>query len=372
MQVILVGFQGHAWPTTPSHEVVGTYRRTLVTHSCCAAVYPASRVRTAHCYTTLAHTLTTHPSYPFHHFNLMPVTYTMPTVIREIDPDYDTVIVLEQPCKNFAPWNPTNEILKPDEPGPELEAWPASLEDCCDDAVPTSIADDNVSTGHIDPEAKAGASLSRAYAHPTETELPQDVSSSQNDRNMETIENTIEDEEEIVHYYVSSRHLTLVSPWFKRTLTSTGSKEAVPDPQDGRFYISASGWDEEAFLILLNIFHLRKRQIPKTISLELFAKIAVLVDYYELKKAEAIEDYVDIWAAHTRHSYAVPTSYGRDLVLWMCVSAIFDLSDEFEKATAVAIQRSTGLIRTLSLPIPLRAIRRFPDVLKVSNVRTCG
>ncbi|KAF2801939.1 uncharacterized protein BDZ99DRAFT_402403, partial [Mytilinidion resinicola] len=115
--------------------------------------------------------------------------------------------------------------------------------------------------------------------------------------------------------------------------------------------------DEEAFLILLNIFHLRKRQIPKVMSVEMLAKIAVLIDYYNLEKAEAIEDYVDTWINHVRRSYAVPASYGRDLVLWMCVSAVLDLSTEFEKATAVAIRESMGAIQTLSLPIPLSATR---------------
>jgi hypothetical protein len=301
----------------------------------------------------------------------MPVIYTMPTITHEIDPDYDTVVILEQPCKNFVPWNPTNEILETDEPGPELEVWP-TLEDSRDDAVPASIADDSVSAGHTDPEARAGTSLSSVDAHLTETELSQDVLSSQIDRSIEGTKDVVEDEKETIHYRVSSRHLTLVSPWFKRTLTSAGSKEAVPSPKDGRFYISAYGWDEEAFLILLYIFHLRKRQIPKTVSLELFAKIALLVEYYELEKAEAIEDYVEMWVTHTRHKYAVPASYGRDLVLWMCVSAIFDLSNEFEKVTAVAIQRITEPIPTLSLPVPLRAIRRSLEVMNVSNANTCG
>ncbi|KAF2241883.1 hypothetical protein BU26DRAFT_380578, partial [Trematosphaeria pertusa] len=148
----------------------------------------------------------------------------------------------------------------------------------------------------------------------------------------------------------SSRHLTLASPWFKRTLTSSSSKEAVPNLTDGCFYVNASDWDEEAFLILLNIFHLRKRQIPKIMSVKMLAKIAVLVNYYELEKAEAIKDYIN----HVRRSYAVPTSYSRDLVLWMCVSAVLNLSTEFEKATAIAIRESIGSIQTLSLPIPQR------------------
>jgi hypothetical protein len=258
--------------------------------------------------------------------------------IHELDPDYDTVIVLEQPCKNFMPWGPSEENLDLEALGPDPEAWPTPV-DCCDNPNSTSITDGSVSAGNV--EVSAGASLSSNHG------------------DIETAKDIAGDEEGIIYYHVSSRHLTLASSWFKRTLTSPGSKEAVANPADGRFYIRASDWDEEAFLILLATFHLRKRRIPKATSLEMLAKIAMLVDYYDLEEAEAIEDYVDTWVAHARRSYPVPTTYSRDLVLWIFVSATFNLSNEFEKATYVAIQQSTRSIETLGLPIPFRATRKF-------------
>lgn len=57
-----------------------------------------------------------------------------------------------------------------------------------------------------------------------------------------------------IHYLVSSRHLMLASPWFRRPLISDRYIEALQVPSDGRYHIQANGWDEEALLILLNIF----------------------------------------------------------------------------------------------------------------------
>ncbi|KAL1612057.1 hypothetical protein SLS60_000280 [Paraconiothyrium brasiliense] len=161
----------------------------------------------------------------------------------------------------------------------------------------------------------------------------------------------IKPEGDEIHYCVSSRHLMLASDWFRRTLTREEFVEASKDPSDERYHISASDWDEEALLILLNIFHVRTRRIPATVSLEMLAKIAVLVDYYELENAEVMERDVRDWIAHVRRSFPIPDSYCRDLMLWICISRVFHMSEEFEKATAVAIKRSEGWIQTLGLPI---------------------
>lgn len=312
----------------------------------------------------------------------------MPLKIHQIDPDYDTVIILDHPCKAFAPWDPTAEISEhvvselplESREGPVIKLEPsndgrAKYDDDWGYGGETRKSkkkgkrrlvkadrSENAPSVWNDSETAVEASW------PGEEELLKVAEASNNAAHVPSSEGAdiaksrtqVADlEEEIVHYRVSSRHLTLASPWFKRALTSPGSKEAVPNPTDGRFYVPASDWDEEAFLILLNIFHLRKRSIPETVSLEMLAKIAVLVDYYELKGAEAIEHDVDIWINHVRQNYAVPTSYGRDLVLWMCISAVFDLPTVFEEATAVSIQESTGSIQDLGLPIPLRATGMF-------------
>lgn len=113
-------------------------------------------------------------------------------------------------------------------------------------------------------------------------------------------------------------------------MKSPSSREATPNPEDGRFYIGASDWDENALLILLNVFHLRKRRIPREVSLEMLAKIAVLVDYYELEKVEAMEDHINDWADSVRQTHTVPRLYNRDLILWIFVSAILNMSPEFK------------------------------------------
>ncbi|PVH90710.1 hypothetical protein DM02DRAFT_547285, partial [Periconia macrospinosa] len=160
---------------------------------------------------------------------------------------------------------------------------------------------------------------------------------------------TSEDDE--IHYLVSSRHLMLASPWFRRTLTRDGFIEASKDPSDGRYHVLASDWDEEALLILLNIFHVRTRQVPTTVSLEMLAKVAVLVDYYELQNAEVMERDTRDWITELRRSVKIPSTYCRDLMLWICISRVFYMSADFEEATAVAIKGSEGWIQTLDLPI---------------------
>ncbi|KAG9197900.1 hypothetical protein G6514_000739 [Epicoccum nigrum] len=58
-----------------------------------------------------------------------------------------------------------------------------------------------------------------------------------------------------IHYQVSSRHLQLASPWFKRaTAEATWAESKL---ENGKYQVIAHDWDEHAFLMLLNIFHLQ-------------------------------------------------------------------------------------------------------------------
>jgi hypothetical protein len=124
----------------------------------------------------------------------------------------------------------------------------------------------------------------------------------------------------------------------------------VKDPSDGRYHLGARDWDEKAFFIVLSIFHVRVRQVPATVSLEMLAKIAKLVDHYELVDAEVMERDTIGWIAHVRR-VAIVSSYCRDLMLWIWISQLFQMSKEFEQAIAVAIRESQGCLQTLDLPI---------------------
>lgn len=167
-------------------------------------------------------------------------------------------------------------------------------------------------------------------------------------------------EEEGIHFHVCSGNLMSASPWFDRILKKDGWMEAHPNGEDGRFRIAAEDWDKEAFVILMNIFHLRNREVPRTVTLEMLAKIAVLADYYEC--SESIELFTDMWIAHLRTKVTIPTIYCRDLVLWIWVSWVFKLADPFRQVTAVAIKQSTGAVGNLGLPIPPTITGNCPPI----------
>ncbi|OSS51431.1 hypothetical protein B5807_03604 [Epicoccum nigrum] len=93
------------------------------------------------------------------------------------------------------------------------------------------------------------------------------------------------------HYQVSSRHLQLASPWFKRTM-------------------AAATWAESK----LENGKYQTKQVPRVINLELLAKVDVLVDYYEC--GEAIEMFTAMWINEVKKT-AIPSVYCRDLVLWI-------------------------------------------------------
>jgi hypothetical protein len=148
---------------------------------------------------------------------------------------------------------------------------------------------------------------------------------------------------------VSSRHLNLASPYFKVALNGPW-KEATSVSADGCRHIFADDWDPQAFLILMHIIHGRNRQVPRHISLELLAKIAALVDYYECY--EAVEVFAKLWLQGLKSQSQLPSQVGRDLVLWLFISWVFGDADIFRSITSTALQQSQGSLPTLGLPIP--------------------
>jgi hypothetical protein len=151
-------------------------------------------------------------------------------------------------------------------------------------------------------------------------------------------------------FRVCSGNLTSASPWFSRLLKRDGWMESHRNPEDNMLHISAEDWDEEAFVIMMNIFHLRNRQVPRTVTLDMLAKIAVVADYYEC--TESIELFVDIWLADLKTKSPIPTTYCRELILWIWVSWAFKWAEIFKQSTAVAIKHCDGPFQNLGLPIP--------------------
>ncbi|KAI1370165.1 hypothetical protein F4677DRAFT_458078 [Hypoxylon crocopeplum] len=149
-----------------------------------------------------------------------------------------------------------------------------------------------------------------------------------------------------VQFRLSSRHLVLASKYFEHILRGPW-KEGTPAIPDGCRCVDAEDWDEDAMLILMQVIHGRNHQVPRSVTLEMLARIAVLVDYY--KCHEAVTIWSDMWINALRRT--LPATCNRDLILWILVALVFEQQSLFNAATKVALEHYPGCLPTLGLPI---------------------
>lgn len=154
---------------------------------------------------------------------------------------------------------------------------------------------------------------------------------------------------EVVTFLLSSRHLSLASPVLK-TMLSGGWMEGVKVDSKSPYELTAESWSTEAFAMVMNIIHGRWSLVPRTVSLEILAKIAVIVDYYDIR--EPLQLISSLWMKEFVAS-SVPTSLCRELVLWTLISWVFKDKALFRQATKIAILQSTHELNIPSdIPIP--------------------
>jgi len=151
---------------------------------------------------------------------------------------------------------------------------------------------------------------------------------------------------EPVAFLVSSRHLILASPVLKAALDG-GWKESAPRETDNLREVRTEGWDVQAMVIFMSIIHHKWSQVPRDVDLELLAKIAVVADYYQTY--EMAQFIGTLWVGRLRKP--LPAVYGRELVLWICVSLTFRHHGAFRHATKIAVRDCRGDLETLELPI---------------------
>jgi hypothetical protein len=272
----------------------------------------------------------------------------MAKAVHEIDPSADTILVLKNPGAPFAVWNddwsPKTIKKKRKKERQVIINW---------DEPP--LASNPVEGSSIGRESlfgggQPGISEASSSAH-FDLKAPQ----------FEKPDNPpvlVEKEESSVHYRVSSRHLALGSEFFKISLRRNGWMEGQLDVADGMYHLAAADWDAEAFLILLQVLHLRNLLVPRSLTLGMLARIAVLVDYYRC--SEAVVMFSEIWINTAKQTSPIPSTYGRDLILWMCIAWVFKLPAEFQQTTEIAFRQSkTRTIQDMCLPIPKLVLGRL-------------
>jgi hypothetical protein len=148
----------------------------------------------------------------------------------------------------------------------------------------------------------------------------------------------------------------LASPVFKSMLTGSWKESVIfSELQKGSIEITAESWDIDCFLILLRIIHCQNH-IPRKLSLEMLAKVAVIADYYKCK--EAVRFFSDTWIEALEDTYR--EEYSRNLILRLWIAWFFQLSSQFKKVTSTAMSHNGGFISNLGLPIPNRVIGKLP------------
>ncbi|EAW11244.1 BTB/POZ domain-containing protein [Aspergillus clavatus NRRL 1] len=200
----------------------------------------------------------------------------------------------------------------------------------------------------IDPDGEVVIILRNANA--PFAEWSDDLNAEPNDPGPAQQPNCDNDTENSHRFQVSMKHLTLASPVFKKILTG-GWKESATYLQKGTVEITAESWDSEALLILLRAMHCQNDQLPKQLTLEMIAKLAILADYYECR--EVLGFFSNIWVQALEKP---PATLCRDSILWLWISWFFRLPEQFEEVTSTVMSQSNGCIDHLGLPIPATLI----------------
>ncbi|KAL6799612.1 hypothetical protein GGI42DRAFT_59341 [Trichoderma sp. SZMC 28013] len=166
------------------------------------------------------------------------------------------------------------------------------------------------------------------------------------------------DSKPTVQMRLSSKHLTLASKYFQKLTANNWkeSKEATPEFSYS-YVINANDWDEKALLLLMNIIHGRTSKVPRYIDLELLAKMAVLVDYYQCH--EVVSFFSQTWLSSI--FIVIPRKGEREFMLRLVVCLVFSETFNFQLLTKTIIWGSTGPIDSLGLPIKQDIIDALND-----------
>lgn len=265
-----------------------------------------------------------------------------PEIDHDLDFEGDVLLVLQNPNEPFAVWDKREdwELSRPKPPGTESlgiqyyksedPAWKANFL-CLNESMPETQDTPDTQT------------------MPETQETPERGEPQQ--KKLKSNHESVAVAGTEVRFRLSSRHLILASPYFRAMLT--GPWEENCSRTGSMYTTTASDWDEEALTILMDIIHGHSEKIPRSISLELLAKIAVLVDYYKCHKI--VKFYSDTWikgSTGLEGTTVLPRKHSRDLVLWLFTSWVFAQQETFHILTLVAAKTCRGPLRTLGLPFP--------------------
>ncbi|RHZ59253.1 uncharacterized protein CDV56_105070 [Aspergillus thermomutatus] len=167
-----------------------------------------------------------------------------------------------------------------------------------------------------------------------------------------------------VRMRVSSRHLALASPVFKRMFSGDWN-EAHEIRSEGATEIIMDIWDLDAMLIVMNIVHGYAPKVPRKVDLDTLAKIAVIIDYYQCPGV--VEVFAEMWVNQLKGD--MPQTVGNAVIQWICIAWVFRKPAEFLAATRVTLVESCGIMQTYDLPVPIKVATESINECRQQGIR---
>jgi hypothetical protein len=133
-----------------------------------------------------------------------------------------------------------------------------------------------------------------------------------------------------IEMLVSEHHLDLAADLGNNY--SRGARPSILETSD-------HGWDAIALSILLNIIHDRHDKVPRSIDLELFAKIAVITDYFEC--ADALAMAAEIWRSKI-YDYETVDKLDSTCLMWFYISWVFSWPEMFKSTKQLVVMNYQG------------------------------
>jgi hypothetical protein len=155
-----------------------------------------------------------------------------------------------------------------------------------------------------------------------------------------------------VQIQVSARHLALGSPVFDRMLHGNW-KEGREFKEKGSIVLVVDSWDVDAFLVVLYILHSQLLRLPRKVTIEQLAKIAVIADYYD---CQSVRFFGSLWVRCLPRKPPASPFHFRNIMLGLWISYFFRHALTFSAYSRAAIEQSDCFISSLGLPIPATII----------------
>jgi hypothetical protein len=150
-----------------------------------------------------------------------------------------------------------------------------------------------------------------------------------------------------VSFQVSSRHLILASPYFRKALLGVWQEARLHQGNMYDHVVEVESWNTEALLFVMSVIHGRTRAVPRSLSVHQLGEVARVVDYFACH--EAVELATVLWAQSVVNMKDRP-QYSPELLLSLSTAWVFREKTWFQELIKTCILQSSRPIPTLDLP----------------------